>query len=248
MRNPLAQVNAGVGLAALATAALGLSCQLARTPSVLVLGILPSVDTAPPSEFAWSSMPGSRPTALFEHPYASEPLAAETEPGSEDPTALPHERVMWIKGILEERAASLTPEQRHQVAEELVRSEREEGIDAALLLALIEQESHFDPHARSSMGALGLMQVRPFVAQEVATQQGIPWSGPDTLRDPELNVRIGTRYFAEMKRMYRENTLALAAYNMGPYRVKRILARGEIPNPPYVFQVLERYRSLRRAP
>ncbi len=248
MRNPLAQVNPSAGLAALVIAALGLSCQLARSPSVPILGILPSVDTPPPSEFAWSAMPGGPPTALFEHPSTSEPTAAETEPGSEDTTALLHERVMWIEGVLEERATRLTPEQRYQVAEELVRSEREEGIDAVLLLALIEQESHFDPHARSSRGALGLMQVRPFVGEEVATQQGIPWSGPDTLRDPELNVRIGTRYFAEMKRMYRENTLALAAYNMGPYRVKRMLARGEIPNPPYVFQVLERYHSLRRAP
>ena len=155
-------------------------------------------------------------------------------------------RLERVHTILQERASRLSPRVRKRVANELARAEDEHGLDPLLLLAVIDQESRYDPAARGPKGALGLMQVRPFVAKEVAGRLGIPWEGPATLADPALNVRIGAAYLAEMRRMYAEERLALAAYNMGPYRVKRILTQGRAPKSRYAALVLEGYGVLRQ--
>lgn len=155
-------------------------------------------------------------------------------------------RLERVQTILQERASRLSLRVRKRVANELARAEDEHGLDPLLLLAVIDQESRYDPAARGPRGSLGLMQVRPFVAKEVAGRLGIPWEGPATLADPVLNVRIGAAYLAEMRRMYAEERLALAAYNMGPYRVKRILAQGRAPNSRYAALVLEGYGALRQ--
>jgi soluble lytic murein transglycosylase-like protein len=164
--------------------------------------------------------------------------------GPRDPAAQP--RLERVQTILQERASRLSLRVRKRVANELARAEDEHGLDPLLLLAVIDQESRYDPAARGPKGALGLMQVRPFVAKEVAGRLGIPWEGPATLADPALNVRIGAAYLAEMRRMYAEERLALAAYNMGPYRVKRILAQGRAPKSRYAALVLEGYGALRQ--
>jgi soluble lytic murein transglycosylase-like protein len=164
--------------------------------------------------------------------------------GPRIPAAQP--RLERVQTILQERASRLSLRVRKRVANELARAEDEHGLDPLLLLAVIDQESRYDPAARGPKGALGLMQVRPFVAKEVAGRLGIPWEGPATLADPALNVRIGAAYLAEMRRMYAEERLALAAYNMGPYRVKRILAQGRAPKSRYAALVLEGYGALRQ--
>jgi soluble lytic murein transglycosylase len=194
----------------------------------------PNVDEAASALIEWRDLPGARSTKFSNPDLLSQALER-----------IPDPRVTLVETILANRAGHLSVGERKQVAHELVRSEKEQGLDAILLLAMIEQESRYDPRARGPRGSLGLMQVRPFVGEEVAERSGIPWKGPETLHNPALNVRIGVGYFAELKRMYPDNTIALAAYNMGPYRVKRILASGKIPMPRYVFCVLERYHALR---
>ena len=96
------------------------------------------------------------------------------------------------------------------------------GIDAPLLFAMIRQESAFDPAAVSRSGARGLMQLMPATGRELAQRMRLDFSS-GRLSDPEFNVRLGSSYFRQLLEMFDGNEeLALAGYNGGPYRIKRL--------------------------
>ena len=149
-----------------------------------------------------------------------------------------------IAGLLVVRAPDLTPVDRARVAAAIEDAVQAHQLDPSLVLAIIEQESGFDPHAHGRGGSIGLMQVRPFVARDVAKRHGIPFTGKRTLLDPAANVAIGACYLGEMFDMYTDPALAISAYNLGPYRVQRMVARGRTPRPPYLLSVLARYQEL----
>jgi soluble lytic murein transglycosylase-like protein len=95
-------------------------------------------------------------------------------------------------------------------------------LDPALVRAIIAVESSFDPDAVSPKGAVGLMQVIP----ETGERYGIADDGMRTvaqkLRDPEVNVRVGTRYLRDLIALFANDLgLALAAYNAGEGAVAR---------------------------
>lgn len=84
-------------------------------------------------------------------------------------------------------------------------------VDARLVHAVIEQESNYQPHAKSKKGARGLMQLMP----ETARQYGVRNS-----YDPQANLDAGIRHLKDlMSRL--ELPLALAAYNAGEATIKR---------------------------
>jgi soluble lytic murein transglycosylase len=95
------------------------------------------------------------------------------------------------------------------------------GVEPSLVAAVIKAESRFDPEATSSRGAYGLMQLLPETARFVSERTGI--SGD--YRDPETNIRIGTRYLSYLQSRYDgDERLVLAAYNSGEGRVDRWLS------------------------
>lgn len=97
------------------------------------------------------------------------------------------------------------------------------GVEDALLLALMRQESAFDQEALSWAGARGLMQVMPATAKLVARRLKLPFSR-QRLNDPEYNLTIGTAYLAHVLEEFSGSyVLALAAYNAGPSRARRWL-------------------------
>ncbi len=105
---------------------------------------------------------------------------------------------------------------------------RQEGVSAAVVAAIIRSESSFQPRAVSRTGAAGLMQVIPGTWREVNARAGICAGrhggdcGPECYFDPELNIRVGTAYFAALTRQYHGDlVLALAAYNAGPGAVDK---------------------------
>ncbi len=96
------------------------------------------------------------------------------------------------------------------------------GLDRNLILAMIRQESAFDPQARSWAGASGLMQVMPATGREIAQRLGLSYNR-ERLSDPAFSIRLGTTYYKQVRSMFGENDeLALAGYNAGPYRIKRL--------------------------
>ncbi len=95
-------------------------------------------------------------------------------------------------------------------------------LPAALVYGIIRQESAFEPGLTSVAGARGLMQLMPGTARELAHSFGVPFE-PARLTDPSYNLQLGTTYFRQVMSMFDDNLeLALAGYNGGPYRIKRL--------------------------
>jgi soluble lytic murein transglycosylase len=94
-------------------------------------------------------------------------------------------------------------------------------LDPYLLAAQVAQESTFQADVRSSANAYGLMQILPSTGRRFASQMGIRGFSTTLLTDPEVNVRIGTRYMADLIEMFGSVPPALAAYNAGEHRVVR---------------------------
>jgi soluble lytic murein transglycosylase len=100
-------------------------------------------------------------------------------------------------------------------------------LDPALLAAVIEQESKFDANARSSAGAIGLMQLTPQTAEGIAQYTGGSKFVLSDLTNPEINVRYGAWYLRHLLDKYHDERTALAAYNAGQENVDRWLAAHE---------------------
>ncbi len=93
-------------------------------------------------------------------------------------------------------------------------------IPYSLLAAVIYAESKFDPDAVSTAGAVGLMQVLPQTAKELAGRMGIEYD-EKKLYDPETNIAYGSYYLKYLYNNLGKNwKTALAAYNAGIGRVK----------------------------
>lgn len=88
------------------------------------------------------------------------------------------------------------------------------GVETSLIKGVIQAESSFNPNAQSQAGAKGLMQLMDATAQGMGVRNSL---------DPEQNIQGGTKYLANLLEQYDGNTgMALAAYNGGPARLKRL--------------------------
>jgi soluble lytic murein transglycosylase len=109
------------------------------------------------------------------------------------------------------------------------------GVDPRLVQAVMQAESGYDPRAVSRKGAIGLMQLMPQTARQLAVTE--PFS-------PEQNIRGGVAYLRKMLDRFGSVELAIAAYNAGPGAVERY--RGVPPyaeTRAYVQRVLGLYRG-----
>ena len=143
--------------------------------------------------------------------------------------------------------------------EEITKYAGQFDLDPLLVTAVIRVESKFIPEARSSKGAIGLMQLMPETARWAAGQMGIEYSEASLL-DPEVNILIGCWYLSFLEHQYNGNfTAALAAYNGGGKFVDQWLSEKrwdgsfeDIENVPfpetreYVKRVMKNYRMYQR--
>lgn len=93
-------------------------------------------------------------------------------------------------------------------------------VDDTLIKAVTWQESRGNPKAVSPKGATGLMQIMPATAKEIAAELGYE-EGEYDLKDPEISREFGTHYLNKMMRQFKDEGLALAAYNAGPGQVAK---------------------------
>jgi soluble lytic murein transglycosylase len=94
------------------------------------------------------------------------------------------------------------------------------GIPPTWAYGVARSESLFMRDVRSRAGAIGLMQLMPKTGRQVAKEIRLPYSGLDTLTNPQSNIRLGTSYLSQMAERFGGNrVLATAAYNAGPHRV-----------------------------
>jgi TolA-binding protein len=99
------------------------------------------------------------------------------------------------------------------------------GLDPAFVLAVIRQESVFNPAVVSRAGAIGLMQIMPATGAAIARSLGERFS-TDTLIRPSANIRYGTFYLRQLLDQFCGNeVLAIASYNGGPENAGEWYAR-----------------------
>jgi soluble lytic murein transglycosylase len=104
---------------------------------------------------------------------------------------------------------------------------RRHNLDPALLAAVIYQESRFRTAAKSSSGAIGLMQLTPTTARGIAIRTHGSAFHTSDLYDPEINIRYGAWYLDNLFQKYRSERLVLAAYNAGQGNVDRWRTNGQ---------------------
>ena len=117
----------------------------------------------------------------------------------------------------------------------------ENNIDPLLIATIIKVESDFNRNIKSKSGAIGLMQLMEETALEEANEVGEDINVTEKLYNPEINIKIGTKYFAKLLKKYHDNyLLAAAAYNAGRGNVDSWIKNGiikedgsDIENIPY---------------
>lgn len=104
-------------------------------------------------------------------------------------------------------------------------------VDDNLIYALIKAESNFNAEATSHKGAIGLMQLMEETAKDVAKKNMLELEAENIrneLLNPEKNINVGTRYLATLLERYKNNEIALAAYNAGIGTVDNWIEKGII--------------------
>lgn len=105
------------------------------------------------------------------------------------------------------------------------------GIDPFLAQALMREESYFNEKAVSSSNALGLMQLLPATAGDVAQWEKLSNFQPQQLFLPPINIRLGTRYLEYLHETFNGNSMpSVGAYNGGPNAMKRWIAASTVFN------------------
>jgi soluble lytic murein transglycosylase len=196
----------------------GVSCRILPTVESTPL---PAVSAAPPLAAVVQLAPTAKPA-----PRPTDPDVLET---------LSH---------LESRHTGLSRAELPRLADLIVSESRRLRLDPALALAVIRVESGCFNYAVSHVGAMGLMQLMPATGEELAGDLGLDWQGPDSLFDPQLNVKMGLAYLKQLSDKYDGNTeTALAAYNWGPGRIDRRLRRGQSVPELYATRVMKTLRA-----
>ena len=129
---------------------------------------------------------------------------------------------------------------RQDYSEYVEKYAKENNMDPLLIYAIIKAESNFDDEAVSSRGATGLMQLMENTAKEIATNEMMEIVTKNSLYDPETNIKLGVKYFANLLSVFHNEAVSLAAYNAGMGTVSEWINEGiikadgsDIENIPY---------------
>ncbi len=136
-------------------------------------------------------------TRLLDNRLSKQYSASNTKYGIAAPTyeTIPNYRGRY-KGVYEPMAATAA---------------RKYGVPVDLFKRLVQQESNWNPKARSNKGAMGLAQLMPVTARTLGVNP----------RDPKQNLEGGAKYLAQQYATFKSWRLALAAYNAGPGAVQK---------------------------
>ena len=116
---------------------------------------------------------------------------------------------------------------------------RDNNVDPLLVHSIIQVESNYNPYAVSSQGAQGLMQLMPPTARDLGVSNSF---------DPRQNIEAGVRYLKYLQDLYKDDRLALAAYNAGPGAVQKYKWIPPYPETQdYVNRVGQHYGAAKKA-
>jgi soluble lytic murein transglycosylase-like protein len=132
--------------------------------------------------------------------------------------------VVRLREVLEDNKVRLSRASVEEMATRVDQVSRKYGVSPDMIFAVIQTESSFDPLAVSDKGAVGLMQLLPSTAREVAQELNIHWTDDSILWDPLTNIEMGTYYLRTLIGRFNSVEVALAAYNQGPSRIAALQA------------------------
>jgi len=138
--------------------------------------------------------------------------------------------VVLLREFLDEERIRLPRDTVNGMAVSIARASERYSLSPDTILAVIRTESAFNANALSDKGAVGLMQIMPDTAQEIAQELRIEWRGDALLRDPSANIEMGAYYLTKLLGQFNNLAVALTAYNHGPGRVAELTqAKAELP-------------------
>jgi len=149
-----------------------------------------------------------------------------------------------ILEVLERHPTGLADVTKEELAEVIYDEAIRHNYEPKFILALIAIESSFQNWSVSEQGAKGLMQIMPYVAESLAQEMGIEWSGDRTLFNPYLNIRMGIYYLTQLTKDFNDIRLALVAYNYGPTYIKGLQERNEKIPTQYFYRIRTAYQNL----
>ena len=149
-----------------------------------------------------------------------------------------------ILEVLEKQPTGLANVTKEELAEVIYEEATRYHYDPKFVLALIFTESEFYNWAVSEKGAKGLLQIMPYVAESLARELGIEWSGDRTLFNPYLNIRIGIYYLSRLMLDFKDVGAALTAYNYGPTYIRSLIDRKERIPHDYCRRFLTAYKNI----
>ncbi|MEE9217864.1 MAG: lytic transglycosylase domain-containing protein [Acidobacteriota bacterium] len=127
-----------------------------------------------------------------------------------------------VREYLSDKRINLPSDQVWNIAISIDRVANRYRLDPEMILAIIHTESAFRSNAVSRKGAVGLMQLLPSTAEAVAREIDLEWTGEELLRDPDINIELGTYYLSKLRDRFDSIEHAVVAYNEGPTRVARL--------------------------
>lgn len=137
--------------------------------------------------------------------------------------------IILLFGVLKVQNFILKKIYKIEYSEYVYKYSEENSIDPMLTFAIIKAESNFNRNIKSKSGAIGLMQLMETTATEEANEVGEEIIVTESLYNPEMNIKIGIKYFAKLMKKYDDNyLLALAAYNAGRGNVDNWISEGTI--------------------
>ncbi|HYS78218.1 MAG TPA: lytic transglycosylase domain-containing protein [Candidatus Dormibacteraeota bacterium] len=149
--------------------------------------------------------------------------------------------VVLLREFLDGERLRLPQTTVNDIAASIHEASRRYKLPPEMILAVINIESAFDINAQSDKGAVGLMQILPSTAQEIAQELRIEWRGDQILRDPQANIEMGAYYLTKLIAQFNNLSVALAAYNHGPARIAELSeAKADLPME-YSEKVLSHY-------
>jgi hypothetical protein len=123
----------------------------------------------------------------------------------------------------------------------------EYDLDPALVLAIIRTESNFQRFVVSRKGAVGLMQLLPPTASEIAPAANVDYSNSNVLYDHRQNIALGTYYLSELIKKFGDKKIAVEAYNRGPSAIRKTIRNGKRIRYYYADRVWQHYEEYSHA-
>ena len=164
------------------------------------------------------------------------------------------DRLESLKTIYKSRATSAlevliskkikNAKKRKEIITLINRESKKYNIDPIFIATLIYVESSFNVFAKSSAGAIGLMQVLPNTGRMIAARTGTLLKNISDLYKPHINIKFGVWYIQKLLKQFNDPLLAITAYNYGPGNVRKFQRIYEnFPRFPYMVKIERIYSN-----